>query len=52
MQEAFNWINTQTLSERVHQLKGNNSVFLPHRIQLIKKYQFLKLNEERPNRIP
>ena len=45
---AFNWKNTQTLLKEVQSLKGVD-FFLDYHLQIIKAYQFLKLNEERHN---
>ena len=47
--EAFNWRNTQTLLKDVHQQKGVKFNLLDYRLQFIRAYQFLKLNEERFN---
>ena len=46
LKEAFNWRNTQTLSKEIHQKKRIKYNFLKYRLQFIKSYQFLKLNEE------
>ena len=47
--EAFNWRNTQSLLKEIHQKKGIKYSFLDYRLQFIKSYQFLKINEERLN---
>ena len=47
--EAFNWKNTQPLLEKVHQQKGVKFNLLDYRLQLIKAYQLLKLNEKSLN---
>ena len=49
LKEAFNWRNTQPLLKEVHQQKGVKFNLLDYRLQFIKAYQFLKLNEERLN---
>ena len=46
MRKAFNWIITQPLIKQVHQHKGINFDFLAYRLQFIKSYKCLKLNEE------
>ena len=46
LKEAFNWRNTQTLLKEIHQKKGIKYNFLEYRLQFIKSYQFLKINEE------
>ena len=46
LREAFNWKNTQPLSKQAHVHKGTKVNFLDYRLQFIKAYQFLKLNEE------
>ena len=46
IKEAFNWKNTQTLLKEVNQQKGIKFNFLDYQLQLIKTYQFSKLNEE------
>ena len=49
LREAFFWKNTQPLLKQDHQKKGKKSCFRDYQLQFIKAYQFLKLNEERPN---
>ena len=49
LKEAFNWRNTQPLLKEIHQKKGIKYNFLDYRLQFIKAYQFIKLNEERYN---
>ena len=49
LKEAFNWKNTQPLLKYVHAQKGNKFNFLVYRLQFIKAYQFIKLNEEGHN---
>ena len=49
LKEAFNWKNTQPLLKRDHLQKGTKFNFLDYRLQFIKAYQFIKLNEERFN---
>ena len=44
LKEAFNWRNTQPLLKENHNQKGIKYNFLYYRLQLIKSYQFLKLN--------
>ena len=46
LREAFNWKNTQPLLKQDHQQKGSKFNFLNYKLQFIKAYQFLKLNEE------
>ena len=46
LREAFNWRNTQPLLEEIHQKKGTKSDFLDYRLQFIKAYQFIKLNDQ------
>ena len=45
LREAFNWKNTKPLSKQAHVHKGIKFNFLDYRLQFIKAYQFLKLNE-------
>ena len=45
---AFNWKNTQPLLKHDHQKKGTKFNFLDYKLQFIKAYQFIKLNEEGP----
>ena len=49
LKEAFNWRNTQPLLKEINQKKGIKYNFLDYRLQFIKSYQFLKINEEGPN---
>ena len=49
LKEAFNWKNTQPLLKEVHSQKGIKFNLLDYRLQFIKAYQFIKLNEERFN---
>ena len=49
LREAFNWKNTQSLLKKDHQVKGTKFIFLDYQLQLIKAYQFIKLNDERFN---
>ena len=44
--EAFNWKNTQPLIKEVHSHKGIKYNELDYRLQFIKAYEFLKLNNE------
>ena len=46
LREAFKWKNTQPLSKPAHIHKRTKVNFLDYRLQFIKAYQFLKLNEE------
>ena len=46
LKEAFNWRNRQPLLKEIHQKKGIKYNFLDYRLQFIKSYQFLKINEE------
>ena len=45
LKEAFNWKNTQPLLKEVHSQKGVKYNELDYRLQFIKAYEFLKLNE-------
>ena len=49
LKEAFNWMNTQPLLKKDHQLKGTKFNFLDYQLQFIKAYQFLNLNERGSN---
>ena len=49
LKEAFNWRNTQPLLKKIHQKKGTKYNFLDYRLQFIKSYQFLNLNEKGSN---
>ena len=49
LKEAFIWRNTQPLLKKIHKQRGIRNKFLDYRLQFIKSYQFLKLNEERLN---
>ena len=49
LKENFNWRNTQALLKEIHEQKGIKYNFLDYRMQFLKPYQFLKLNEERLN---
>ena len=49
LKEAFNWRNTEPLLKDVHQQEGVKFNLLDYRLQFIRAYQFLKLNEERFN---
>ena len=49
LREAFNWKNTQPLLKHDHQKKGTKFNFLDYQLQLIRAYQFIKLNEKGPN---
>ena len=44
--EAFNWKNTQPILKHDHQQKGIKFSFLDYQLQIIKAYQFIRLNEE------
>ena len=46
LKEAFNWRNTQPLLKKDHLHKGTKYNFLDCKLQFIKAYQFIKLNEE------
>ena len=48
---AFCWESTQPLFKKDHQYKGTKFNFLDDQLQMIKSYQFLKLNEERHSEI-
>ena len=50
LKEAFSRRKTQPLLKHDHQLKRKKPNFLYYQLQFIKAYQFLQLNEERPNR--
>ena len=45
LKEVFCWKNTQPLSKQDHQQKGTKYNFLDYRLQFIKAYQFMKLND-------
>ena len=45
LKEVFNWRSTQPLLKEIHQKKGIKYNFLDYRLQFIKSYQFLKINE-------
>ena len=47
LSEAFIWKNTQPLLKQDYLQKGIKFIFLDYQLQLIKAYQFIKLNEER-----
>ena len=49
LKEAFSWKETQPLLKQNHQQKGKKFNFLDYQLQIIKAYQFLKLNEEGVN---
>ena len=51
LKEAFNWKNTKPLLKQNHLQKGIKFNFLDYQLQLMKAYQFIKLNEERFNEI-
>ena len=46
LKEAFSWKNTQPLLKQHNRQIGIKFNFLEYRLQFIKAYQFLKLNEE------
>ena len=46
LSECFSWKNTQHLFKKIHTQKGIKHKFLNYQLQLIKAYQFIKLNEE------
>ena len=46
---AFNWRNTQPLIKENLKQKGIKYNFLEYRLKFLRYYQFLKLNEQRPN---
>ena len=46
LKEAFNWRNTQPFLKEIRQKKNIKYNFLDYRLQFIKSYQFLKINEE------
>ena len=46
LKEAFNWRNTQPLLKEIHKQKGIKFNFLVYRLQSIKSYQFLRLNDQ------
>ena len=46
LREVFNWKNTQPLLKEDNLKKGSKYNELDYRLQFIKAYQFLKLNEE------
>ena len=49
LKENFNWLNTQPLLKKVHKQKGIKYKFVVYGLKLLRSYQNLKLNEERPN---
>ena len=49
LKEAFSWKNTQPLLKHDHHQKGIEFKFLDYQLQVIKAYQFSKLNEEGHN---
>ena len=51
LREALNWKNNQPLLREVHQQKCVKFNFLDYQLQIIKAYQFNKLNEERFNEV-
>ena len=46
LKEAFSWKNTQPLLKQDHRQKGVKFNFLDYKLEFIKAYQFLKINEE------
>ena len=46
LREVFIWRNTQHLLKEIHRQKGTKYNFLDYRLQFVKCYQLLKLNEE------
>ena len=46
LKESFNWQNTKSLFKQNHHQKGTKYKFLDYRLQYIKAYHFVKLNEE------
>ena len=46
MRENFNGMSTQTLQKLVHLHEETEFEFVAYRLQFIKTYQFLELNEE------
>ena len=44
--EAFNWKNTQPLLKEDNLRKGSKFDFLDYRLQFIKAYEFLRLNDQ------
>ena len=42
---AFCWKNIQPLSEKDHQYKGTDFKFLDYQLQIIRAYQFIKLED-------
>ena len=49
LKEAFSWKNTQHLLKHNHQQNGTKLNFFKYQLQIIKRYQFSKLNEDRLN---
>ena len=49
LKETFNCRNIQPLLIKDHQQKGTKYNFLDCQLQIIKSYQFLRMNEERHN---
>ena len=44
LEDAFNWMNTQTSLKEDHQRKRAKFDFFAYRLQFLKANQFLKLN--------
>ena len=44
LKEAFSWEKTQPLLKHIHHQKGTTLNFLDYQLQLIKAYEFIKLN--------
>ena len=49
LKKAFNSKNTQPLLKHDHQKKSTKFNFLDYQLQFIEAFQFVKLNEKRPN---
>ena len=46
LKEWFNWINTEPLLKQVHRRKRTQFLFFTYRLEILKAFQFLKLNDE------
>ena len=49
VKEAFSWNYTQPLLKQDQRHKGTKINFLGYQLEFISAYQFIKLNEKRPN---
>ena len=51
MYKSTNWINLRPMYTKDKIVKGNKIVIRLFLLQQIKAYQFIKLNEEGPNKV-